>query len=115
MKTIQFNTKQILLAAFFILFILGSANAKGTETIIASGLEDIAEPELEVESWMVNENYWNATGKTVQLFEDSDAKLEIESWMTDDNYWVLQPVIRQTGEDEKLQVENWMISEQNWQ
>ncbi len=115
MKTIQFSTKQILLAAFFILFILGSANAKVTETVIASGLENIAEAELEVESWMVDENHWNATGKIILFFEDSDAKLEIESWMTDDNYWILQPVIRETEEDKKLQVENWMISERNWQ
>ena len=114
MRTIQLNTKQILLATLFII-IAGSANAKGTETLFASGLENIAEPELKVENWMVNENHWNVTGKTVQFIKDYDSKLEIESWMTDYSYWtVQQSLVVETATDDELKVENWMISEEYW-
>lgn len=114
MKTIQFNTKQILLAAIFTLFAIGSANANGAETEFASGLENITEPELKVESWMVSENHWNTTGKTIYFMKATDAVLEMENWMTDENHFAMQPVVVENEKDEVLKVENWMISETYW-
>lgn len=114
MKTIQCNTKQFLLASFFTLFILGSGFAKGTETGFVSGHENITEPELTVENWMVNENHWNKTKNTVHVTLEFDATLEVESWMTDENYWNTQPRVMPEIQEEELKVENWMISENHW-
>ena len=114
MKTIQFNTKQFLLATMFTLFILGSGFAKGTETGFVSGHENITDTKLTIENWMVNEHHWNKTETQLKFTEEFDANLEMEYWMTNENYWNLQPLTVQEIPEEELEVENWMISERYW-
>ena len=47
----------------------------------------LADEQLNIEPWMVNDDYWNP----VRHFENDTASeqnaMEIESWMTDDSLW----------------------------
>ena len=82
MKT---RISQIAAAAFFALFILvGNVNAKGTE-LDASSHENI-EAALEIENWMVNDNFWK-TAVTFTLEKVSEQILVLENWMTNNNVW----------------------------
>jgi len=51
----------------------------------SSLLKTEKEPELELESWMIDESFWSKA--TVDVVEAADPELGIEAWMTDDNYW----------------------------
>jgi len=116
MKTIKFNSKQILLATFFSLFILaGTVNAKGTETGFVSNFEIAVEPKLEVEEWMVNEQHWNNTEATYFFSVEPEMDLALENWMTEENNWMPQSLaILEDSAEEKLKIENWMIQENYW-
>ena len=43
------------------------------------------EPEMEIESWMVDEAFWNK--ESIDLTPAEEKSLSIEAWMYDDNYW----------------------------
>lgn len=116
MKTIIFNRKQFLLGTIFSLFILaGTVNAKGTETGFVSSYENTVEVELQLEDWMVNENFWNFSEKSYLFETELENNLEMENWMTEDTYWTpLSLAVIEKTTDEKLTVENWMITENYW-
>lgn len=108
---------QIILATFLIVFLIGgNVNAKGTELTIASSLENIEEPELKVEDWMVNENNWNTFNNYTYILTDySEASLEIENWMLDQNNWFNDSFQYSTAEAENvLLLEDWMTNEVYW-
>ena len=45
-----------------------------------------ADPELEIEAWMAEDDYW--TSKTViDLTPAVEETLKLEEWMVDDCYW----------------------------
>lgn len=102
---------QIAAAAFFALFILaGNVNAEGTERN-ASNHENI-EATLEIENWMINDNFWNST-KIVVFENTNEATMELECWMTNDLTWELKNNI-ETENEQELTVKPWMINDNNW-
>ncbi len=118
MKTMKITIKQFVLASLFmIIFIGGSVNAKGTETEVALSHEKIAEPQLTIQDWMLNEDFWNSGNKTFAYNEESDKELAIESWMTEGDYWKA-PETNSVGMEKEAEkdlfLENWMINEAYW-
>jgi hypothetical protein len=107
---------QIILATFLIVILIGgNVNAKGTELTIASSLENIVEPELTVENWMVNENNWNTFNNTYILTDYSEARLEVEEWMLDQSNWINESFQYSIAEAENaLTIEDWMVNEVYW-
>ena len=116
MKTKNAQLNQIFLATFLVVFLLsGNVEAEGTEMNAVSGLENIAEPKLEVENWMVNVNYWFAEGNTFVLETEQEENLTVEAWMFDKNKWGLAVFEYTSNETEQdLMLENWMTNEMYW-
>lgn len=110
MKT---KVKQIVAVAFLALITLVSnAYAKGTEKS-ASSHESIEEA-LEIENWMVADNYWN-TGDVFMIETINEENLELEGWMTDENNWNTENnTVVETETENALEIEPWMISENIW-
>jgi hypothetical protein len=106
---------QIILATFlFTIIIAGNVDAKGTEEVVVSGLENVVEPELEVEDWMVNESKWNEF-ETYYATEFQEESLELQSWMLNENTWGLSNFEYPLTETEQdLMLENWMTNEVYW-
>ena len=116
-KTMKTRITQIILATFLIaLLIGGNVSAKGTELVIVSGLENVVEPELEVEEWMVNENNWTNTDNCAFFItEYSEESLEVEDWMLDRDNWLNESFQYSTTETENaLMLEDWMTNEVYW-
>jgi hypothetical protein len=109
MKT---RISQLVAVTFFALFILvGNVNAKGTEKSASS--HEI-EATLELESWMLNENYWKS-GISFDLANVSDEKLEVETWMINENTWKpAKKISLETETEETLSLETWMTDENIW-
>ena len=63
---------------------------------------------LELENWMLEENYWKtSTSENIQL--EADATLQLECWMLDQSNWG----VKEGGSDEeetKLELESWMFN-----
>ena len=106
---------QIILATFlFVIIIAGNVDAKGTEVIVVSGLENIVETDLELEDWMVNESKWNEF-ETYYATEFREESLELQNWMINENHWRLSNFEYPSTEAEQdLTLENWMTSEVYW-
>lgn len=112
MKT---KINQLVAAVIFTLLLIGgSSYAEGTE-LIASSLETIEEPALEMENWMVDDVCWNKTN-TARIFEETtDKSLVLEAWMTDENTWENIGMGNTKNEVEaSLVLEPWMINENLW-
>jgi hypothetical protein len=108
---------QFILATFLVAFLVaGNVNAKGTELMIVSSLENVVEPELEVEDWMLNENNWVQFDKSTYVATQfSEENLAIESWMLNENNWVTDDFQFQGSEAEQmLMLEDWMTNEVYW-
>lgn len=116
MKTIKFKSQQILLAALFGLFIIaGTANAKGTETGFVSSHENVVEQQLEVEDWMVSDNFWNATELSTSFSLEAENALELEDWMTNEDNWKPESlVIIQNATEKELSLDCWMVQDSYW-
>jgi hypothetical protein len=117
MKTKKARLNQMILAAFLFVFLLsGNVEAEGIEWDAVSGLENVAEePKLEVENWMVNENYWFTEENTFVVETEQDKNLTMESWMLDKNKWGLAVFDYVSAETEQgLMLEKWMINEMYW-
>lgn len=95
---------------FSLLLLVGNVNAKGTE-ITASSNENI-EATLEIENWMINDNFWDSNNSWG--FETAnDEFLELENWMTNDKVWKLEITV-ETETEKTLAIEPWMTSENIW-
>lgn len=107
---------QFILGTFLIaLLIGGNVNAKGTEIVVVSGLEYIYETEMEVEDWMVSENYWNKQTENYYLADYSESELQIENWMLDNQKWLNSNFEMPVAEkDQELRVEDWMTNKRYW-
>ncbi|MBW6534535.1 MAG: hypothetical protein K0B11_05970 [Mariniphaga sp.] len=116
MKTKKAQLNQIILATFLFVFLLsGNVEAEGTEWNTVSGLENVTENKLEVEKWMVNEDYWFTEENTFVVETEQDENLVLEAWMFDENKWGLAVFEYASNEKEQdLRLENWMINEMYW-
>jgi len=117
MKTMKARLSQIILVAFLTIILMsGSVNAKGTEMIVVSGLENIAEPKLQIEDWMVNETCWIQVEKASLIAMENDAALMLEAWMVDESRWQT-PVFDYFSSmetEQSLKLEYWMVNEMYW-
>ncbi len=116
MKTIKARLSQTVLAAFLVTFlIIGNGTANGKEWKVASGHENVNENKLDLENWMLNENYWNFAGDTYMVETENDELLYLEAWMLDESKWN-KSVIEYPGleTERNLTLENWMINEMYW-
>ncbi len=106
MKT---RINQIVALAFLAIFILaGNVNAKGTEHNASS--QEIIENSLELEDWMVNDNFWSINN--IITFENATEEiLQLESWMTNDNVWETEEIVET---EQELAIETWMTDENIW-
>ncbi len=79
MKT-RISKISLLLAISFIA--VTGINAKVASEL---SLTNAADPELKIEAWMVEDDYWSSSANIVA--PDADEALEIEQWMINDCYW----------------------------
>ncbi len=121
MKTILENNRnmktrisQLVVVAFFAFTGLGNVSAKETRANVSS-LENEKEPQLQVEDWMINANYWNESETAFYAEQVAEGSLELESWMTDENTWkVNNPVVQENETEKVLTLESWMVDENIW-
>jgi len=106
---------QLVVAALFALLMLGgNASAKGTELNVSS-LENIEEPALLIEDWMVNANYWNASDAVFEMSDVTEESLKLENWMVNENTWKVEnEVSTETDSEQALVFEPWMVDENVW-
>ena len=110
MKT---RNNQLLVFALFALFLFaGNVKAEGTERKTASSLEDVTiEPALDVENWMLDDNYWINS----DLFENQqDNVLNLEEWMTNDSFFQNDTLSNDSVTDGNLEIESWMYNSDLW-
>ncbi|WP_167615445.1 hypothetical protein [Maribellus sediminis] len=83
------------------------------ENYFGTGLnyETETENSLELEDWMVNENLFTGlTGFNVE----TEAALELEDWMTNTNYFGVRTVEVEMEHEAALQLDTWMTSSKTW-
>ena len=114
-ETMKTRMNQLVAVALFaLLFLGGNVSAKGTESDVSS-LENIEEPALLMEDWMINANYWNASDAIFEMSDATEESLELENWMVDENTWeVYSPVVLENETEQKLAFEPWMVDENVW-
>lgn len=75
---------------------------------MAAYLEEETEESLELEEWMINENYF----ATFIFVEDEiENPLELEDWMTNETRFDANSMYFEVETEETLELENWMTSE----
>ncbi len=113
MKT---RMNQLVVVALFALLMLGgNVSAKGTEANVSS-LGNVEEPALLIEDWMIDSNYWNASGLNFEMSDVTEESLKLEDWMISEDNWKVKPVsvFEGTDNEQKLAFESWMIDENVW-
>lgn len=73
-------------------------------------LEESIEENLEVETWMINENLFAVT---IDFEVEAENQLELENWMLDDTLFNNTSLLINEFE-EKLTIENWMLDYKLW-
>ena len=83
------------------------------ENYFLTGLnyETEVENSLELEAWMVNENLF--TGLTAFNVE-TEAALELEDWMTNQDFFGVRTVETEVEPEAELQLESWMTDTKTW-
>ncbi len=75
-------------------------------------MEVDSESPMELENWMTNDNYF---GSFSSMFEvDSERPMELKSWMTDGKYFVSNVITFENETEKPLQLENWMVDNKFW-
>ncbi len=70
-------------------------------------LEEESEQALEVEDWMIDDNFLGVS--VLEITEESDLDLEVEEWMLDENLFQVKE-----NNESNLELEDWMTSEEVW-
>ncbi len=116
MKTKTARLNQIIAATFLFVFLMsGNVEAEGKEWNAVSELENVTEPRLEVENWMVNENFWYTQENTFVVEPARDENLAIEPWMFDRDKWGMETFdYALTAPEKELMLESWMTDDMFW-
>ena len=94
---------------FTVLIFSGNLNVSATEVKAkASGYENISEPVLNIENWMVNEKSWESASINIDAMEIEN-RLEMEEWMISSYIMDISNFI-----DESLTVKDWMVENSKW-
>ena len=71
-----------------------------------------SEDPMELANWMTNDSYF---GSFSSMFEvDSEKPIELESWMTDGKYFASNVITFGNDTEKSLQLENWMVDNKFW-
>lgn len=104
----------VVVALFSLLMLAGNVSAKGTESDVSS-LENIEEPALLIEDWMINANYWSTSDGIFEMTDATEESLELENWMINENTWEVEnAVFNVTDKEQKLAFEPWMVDKNVW-
>lgn len=82
------KTKIKSLIAIFALGIIGFTNINAiadNKGMVNAELVIETEESLTIESWMLDENYWE--NEEVAITPETEDSLEVESWMTEASLW----------------------------
>jgi hypothetical protein len=115
------NSELKSLTSFIVLIVVSVLNLQAYATenssrfnTASSAYADLlateAEAIMNLESWMLNENYFFLAFETEEAME---TPLEIESWMTDATLFN-KAVLLEKEMEEALKVEEWMVNESNF-
>lgn len=74
-------------------------------------IELATEKSQEIESWMIDSNYFN---HFISFANDMDEPLELEEWMTNDLNFNSTPIICVVEMEKEMPVESWMTDEYFW-
>jgi hypothetical protein len=89
------------------LFVAVDADLKANTNVASEVTE--AEQSLEIESWMTNENLFNA--KTDFLTTEAESELEVEGWMTESKYFTSNAFDANVDAEPALEIEGWMLQD----
>ncbi|VAW20394.1 hypothetical protein MNBD_BACTEROID01-2032 [hydrothermal vent metagenome] len=106
------RVSQILFIALFTLLLAGNISAKGAGVVATSSFENEHETALEVENWMVNDNYWIYPANTIILEAEAENELFLEGWMTNETFWVSNDT--ETENEQEMNLEPWMYNANYW-
>ncbi|HOI50177.1 MAG TPA: hypothetical protein PK167_12785 [Prolixibacteraceae bacterium] len=110
--------KQTMMAMMFTAFLFcGTTYAEGNEVKLlknASSLENVKEPALQIEKWMLDEQIWNNANNHLNTSLESEEALALEAWMTDESLWVPKKIQVEQAKDAELKLEPWMKDETVW-
>jgi hypothetical protein len=91
------------------LFVAVDADLKANTNVASEVTAAEAEQSLEIESWMTNENLFNA--KTDFLTTEAESELEVEGWMTESKYFTSNAFDANVDAEPALEIEGWMLQD----
>ena len=108
MKTRIFSTAALMVLAM--LLISNAAFAGRKSSRLASSLENVADPSVRIESWMVSDLLWEPE-VMIEMVSLKENALHLESWMLNPCMW------EQSGRatEGSLVLEHWMTSPLIWE
>ena len=78
----------------------------------AVSMEVDSESPMELENWMTSDNYF---GSFANMFEiDTEEPMDLESWMTDRSYFASNVITFEDETEQPLQLEKWMVDNKFW-
>lgn len=91
------------------LFEAVDADLKANVSFTAEVTAAETEQSLEIESWMTNENLFNA--KTDFLTTEAEKELVVEGWMTESKYFTSNAFEANVDAEPALEIEGWMLQD----
>jgi len=92
------------------LFEAVDADLKANVSFTAEATAAETEQSLEIESWMTNENLFNA--KTDFLTTEAERELVVEGWMTESKYFTSNAFEATVDAEPALEIEGWMLQDE---
>ncbi|MBL7967256.1 MAG: hypothetical protein JNK09_09655 [Prolixibacteraceae bacterium] len=92
------------------LFEAVEADLKANVSFTAEVTAAETEQSLEIESWMTNENLFNA--KTDFLTTEAEKELVVEGWMTESKYFTSNAFEANVDAEPALEIEGWMLQDE---
>lgn len=76
-------------------------------------VEEEMEQPLELENWMTYESFFSIYGELTAI--ESEEDLELETWMTNGNYFKISNVCYAVESENSLAVEDWMLNTKHFE
>ena len=112
METTTYKIENVMksIVASLIILISFSVLTKGENLVNEANAIVGSESELQVESWMNSNNYWNGNADK----DEQELVSKIESWMNNSAYWTGTANTENIEEIPALVIESWMNSDNYW-
>jgi hypothetical protein len=77
---------------------------------------EIANENIQLESWMTDNAYWKLQSSLITIIEPSEKEeIQIEEWMSNDSFFRILPMtIISDNTDDLLCIEKWMTDKNYW-